>query len=133
MLVDHIAIAVSDLEASAKVYADLLALQPTGFEEIEEFAAKICFFAPGAVKVELIAPLNEQSSLVKFLEKRGPGMHHVAFSVANLDKALERLIKQGFEKSTEPRIGYGGYRVCFLHPKSVHGTLVEIVEKLDTN
>ncbi len=128
--IDHIGIAVSDLEKTMQFYRDQLNLEFKGTEVVEEQKVKVAFFPIGESKLELLEPTVADSPVGKFIEKKGQGVHHLAFRVQNLEEKLARLKEQGVALIDEkPRYGAGGARIAFLHPKSTGGVLVELCER----
>jgi methylmalonyl-CoA/ethylmalonyl-CoA epimerase len=123
----HIGIAVKDLGEALQFYRDVLGLVPHPAEIAD--GATIVSLPFGESEVELLEPRDADSPIAKFLERRGPGIHHVCYRVANLDTALQRARDAGYRLVDEsPRIGAGGCRIAFLHPKSTHGILIELTE-----
>ncbi|HET9603049.1 MAG TPA: methylmalonyl-CoA epimerase [Gemmatimonadales bacterium] len=123
----HIGIAVADLDAAATFYREVLGLEPHPVEQAD--GADILSFPFGDSSVELLAPRSPGSPIARFLERRGPGIHHVCYRVTNLDAALARCREAGYELVDEtPRLGAGGCRIAFLHPRSTAGTLIELTE-----
>jgi methylmalonyl-CoA/ethylmalonyl-CoA epimerase len=123
----HIGIAVADLDAAATFYREVLGLEPRPVEQAD--GADILSFPFGDSSVELLAPRSPGSPIARFLERRGPGIHHVCYRVTNLDAALARCREAGYELVDEtPRLGAGGCRIAFLHPRSTAGTLIELTE-----
>jgi len=127
--IHHVGIAVADLDASIKLYQSALGARlvhrATNYTEGLEAA----FLSTGAGEVELMSPLREDSPVGKFVAKRGPGLHHVAFAVDDIEKALDEARAAGVELiDVEPRMGMHGTRIAFLHPKSLGGVLTELVE-----
>ena len=128
--IEHVAIAVNDLEKPSDLFGDLLGINHTSTEEIHDQKVITDIFDTGSGKVELLKATSDDSPITKFLEKRGPGVHHVAFRVDNLALALEELSEAGVTLiDTEPRIGAEGMLIAFLHPKSTSGVLVELCQK----
>ena len=128
--IEHVAIAVNDLEKPSDLFGNLLGINRTSTEEIHDQKVITDIFDTGSGKVELLKATSEDSPITKFLEKRGPGVHHVAFRVDNLALALEELSEAGVTLiDTEPRIGAEGMLIAFLHPKSTSGVLVELCQK----
>ncbi len=128
--IDHIGIAVRDWEQALARYAALTSRPPQHIEEVAAQKVKVAMFEVGESRVELLLPTAADSPIAKFLEKRGEGMHHVCFKVADLDEALARLATEGME--ILPGAGGTGAessRVAFLHPKSAAGVLIELVER----
>jgi methylmalonyl-CoA/ethylmalonyl-CoA epimerase len=129
MRLDHIAIAVSDLDAAEAAY-QALGLEWKGREEVSSQKVLTSIFQSGDSRVELITPTTADSPISAFLAKKGPGLHHICFEVADIEAEITRLKSAGFRLLNEiPRPGIEGSRVAFLHPASAAGVLVEIVEK----
>jgi methylmalonyl-CoA/ethylmalonyl-CoA epimerase len=127
---DHVGIAVSDLGAGRRFYERVLGLRPAHEEVIEDQGVHEVLYRMGDAWVQLVAPLGPDTPVGRFLEKRGEGLHHVGYSVANVSTALSELRAAGVETVDEvPRIGSGGTTVAFAHPKSAHGVLIELVEE----
>ena len=129
--IDHVGIAVNDLKHSNQLFAKLLGVDfdEIHIEEIEEQKVVASFLQLGNTKVELIEPTTADSPIAKFLDKKGEGTHHVAFEVEDIKAEMKRLKKEGFKLlSEEPRIGAGGKLICFIHPKTANGVLVELVQ-----
>ena len=127
---DHVGIAVSDLTAARGFYEGVLGLRPAHEEVIEDQGVHEVLYRMGDAWVQLVAPLGPDTPVGRFLEKRGEGLHHVGYSVANVSTALSELRAAGVETVDDaPRIGSGGTRVAFAHPKSAHGVLIELVEE----
>lgn len=128
--IDHIGIAVEDLEEAAKIYRDFLQLKVTDIEEVPEQKVKVAFIPIGDSEVELLEPTSKDSPVAKFIEKRGEGIHHLAFRVENLEEALARAQAAGIQLIDEtPRPGAGGARIAFLHPRSSNRVLIELCER----
>jgi len=127
--IDHIAIVVRSIEEAQQVYEGALGLELTDVKEMPEQAVRIAFLPVGESEVELVEPLTAESGVAKFLEKRGEGLHHICFEVDDIEAALRDLAAKGIRLiDQQPRRGAHG-RVAFLHPKSAHGVLIELVEK----
>jgi methylmalonyl-CoA/ethylmalonyl-CoA epimerase len=127
--VDHIGIAVKDLNSSQAFYEEILGLRFHDREEVLEQAVTVAMGEAGETHIELLEPLNDQSPIAKFLAKRGEGIHHMALHVDNLDLALAELKASGARLIDEtPRLGAGGKRIAFVHPKSTSGVLLELCE-----
>lgn len=123
----HLGIAVTDLDAAAAFYRDVLGVPSRGPDEAD--GARIIHLDFGDSEVELLAPTDADSPIAKFLAKRGPGIHHICYRVPNLDAALIACRQHGYTLVDDlPRIGAGGNRIAFLHPKSTNGTLIELTE-----
>jgi len=129
--VDHIAIAVNDIDDSLKFYEGILGLKPEKIEVVADQGVKAAILPAGrGSEIELIQPINTTSGVAKFLEKKGEGIHHIALVVDNVDEALKQLAAKGIELiDKQPRKGFAG-RVAFLHPKSTKGILIELVQKV---
>ena len=128
---DHIGIAVKNLDESISVYRDTLGFKIEGVHVLKERQLKVAFVsAGGETRIELLEPLDRESSVAKFLETRGEGIHHTAVRVKGIDRMLEDLKAKGVRLVDEkPRAGAEGARIAFVHPKSTHGVLLELVEK----
>lgn len=128
----HVAIAVNNIEEAEKLYESALGLKVTHREVVEDQGVKASMLEPegGGTAIELLEPLHENSPISKFLEKRGEGIHHIAFLVDDLASALEELKKEGVRLIDEfPRVGAHYTKVAFLHPKALNGVLIELAEK----
>jgi len=127
--IDHIAIVVRSIEEALKVYRDALGLPLAHVQEVPEQKVKIAFLPIGDCEIELVEPTAADSGVARFLEKRGEGLHHICFEVEDIEAALRDLAARGLRLiDKQPRQGATG-RVAFLHPKSAHGVLIELVEK----
>jgi methylmalonyl-CoA epimerase len=130
--IDHIAIIVRNIEQALTFYRDTLGITPREIKDVPSEQVRIAFLAPagpGGTEIELIEPTTPDSSLVKFLEKRGEGLHHLCLEVANIDAALEEMREKGTPVlDTEPRIAAEG-RAIFVHPRGTNGVLLELLEK----
>jgi methylmalonyl-CoA/ethylmalonyl-CoA epimerase len=125
----HLGYAVRDLEAAAAFYRENFGVEPGEPEAVEEQGITATMFRVGDSMVELVQPTRSDSPVGKFLAKHGEGFHHVAFAVEDLEAALARLRASGVELiDEEPRIGAGGTRMAFIHPKGAFGVLTELVE-----
>lgn len=130
MKIDHLGIAVKDLAQATKFYQEVLGLELKGTEVVEEQMVNVAMLKIGESKIELLEPTCEDSPIAKTIEKRGEGIAHVAFQVDNIEETLTQLKAGGARLIDEtPRIGAGGVRVAFVHPKSTYGVLVELCEK----
>jgi methylmalonyl-CoA/ethylmalonyl-CoA epimerase len=127
---DHIGIAVKDIEQGIKLFKDIFGIEPSLVYESEYTKAKIAFFPLGEVKIELVQPTNPESVMAKFLEKKGEGIHHVSYKVKDVDSSLVELEKKGIQlidkKSRKVR---ENERVAFLNPKSTLGVLMELIQE----
>jgi methylmalonyl-CoA/ethylmalonyl-CoA epimerase len=127
--IHHIAVAVHDLDAALAFYRDTLGLEMTERREVPEEGVEIAFLPAGEGEIELLRPLDEESGVARFLEKRGEGLHHVCLAVEDVEAAMERLRAAGARLlSDEPRVNVHGTRYVFIHPRSAHGVLLELYE-----
>ena len=128
--IEHLGIAVKNIAESNDLYANLLGVNPYKEEEVESEKVLTSFFKIGESKIELLQGLDDNSPITKFIEKRGEGIHHVAFEVDDIYAEMERLKNEGFQPLTEkPYIGALNKLVCFFHPKTTNGVLVELCQK----
>ncbi|OIP97418.1 MAG: methylmalonyl-CoA epimerase [Syntrophobacteraceae bacterium CG2_30_61_12] len=128
--VDHIGIAINNIDEAKQLYHDLLGLNHAGSETVAEQKVTTAFFPVGDTEVELLESTAPDGPVAKFIEKKGEGVHHIAFRVDNVEAALEELKAKGIKLIDEkPRKGAGGAKIAFLHPKSTHGVLVELCER----
>ncbi len=128
-LIDHIGVATDDLDASLALYGDSMKMPVSHREKVEEQGVEAVLLDVGDCHVELLAPLGPDTPVGKFLERKGPGLHHVAYRVQDIDATLAELADAGLELiDSEPRTGIRQSRVAFLHPRSTGGVLTEIVE-----
>lgn len=127
---DHVGIAVSDLVAARDFYERVLGLRLAHEEVIEDQGVHEVLYRMGDAWVQLVAPLGPDTPVGRFLAKRGEGLHHVGYSVANVSTSLSELRAEGVETIDElPRIGSGGTTIAFVHPKSAGGVMIELVEE----
>ena len=127
--IDHLGYAVRDLEAAARFYEENFGARPSEPEIVEEQGIVATMFRVGESQIELVQPTRPDSPVGKFQEKRGEGFHHVAFQVEDLEGALAELKGNGVDLIDEsPRVGAGGTRMSFVHPKGAFGVLTELVE-----
>lgn len=127
--IDHIGIAVADLEEAKAPYVEGLGIQVDHEEEVPSQRVRVAMLPVGETNIELLEPTSEDSPIAKFLERKGPGIHHIALAVDDIEAALERMRAAGVQMIDEqPRPGAGGTRVAFAHPKAFNGVLVELVE-----
>lgn len=125
--VAHIGVAVSDLEAALAIYRDVLRLEPSS--PVTADGASIVSIKLEEIEVELMEPISPDSPVAKFIEKRGPGIHHICYRVSNLDRTLDECRRLGFQLIDDsPRPGADGRRVAFIHPKAAGGILLELTE-----
>ncbi len=129
--IEHIGIAVKDLEAANELYAKLLQTESYKSEKVKSEGVETSFFKTGDSKIELLAATSEDSAIAKFLAKRGEGIHHIAFEVDDIKAEMKRLKEEGFELiSKRAKKGADNKLVAFLHPKSANGVLVELCEEI---
>lgn len=129
--VEHIGLAVKDLAAAKATYARLLGVDCYKEERVESEGVTTAFFLRAGTKIELLAATHEGSPIAKFLEKRGEGMHHVAFEVEDIHAEMARLKAEGFTLlSEQPKTGADNKLVCFVHPRDNHGVLVELCQEM---
>jgi methylmalonyl-CoA/ethylmalonyl-CoA epimerase len=127
--IDHIGVAVEDLDAAIELYRQQFEMGEQYREVVEQQGVEAVLLEVGEGHIELLKPLGPETSVGKFLASRGPGLHHVAYQTADIDSALEQVRAAGLELIDEtPRVGIRGTRVAFLHPKATGGVLTELVE-----
>ena len=127
--IDHVGVAVDDLDAAISLYEETYEMQLAHRETVESRGVEAVLLDVGEGHVELLRPLGPDTAVGKFLDKRGPGLHHVAYAVGDIDAALASLREAGVELiDSEARVGIRGSRVAFLHPRSTDSVLTEIVE-----
>jgi methylmalonyl-CoA/ethylmalonyl-CoA epimerase len=127
---DHIGIAVSNLEESLKLYTELFGMTLKGTETVEEQKVKVAFLPLGDTKIELLESTHDDGPVAKFIEAKGQGVQHLAFKVDDIEKALETLKEKGMRLIDEkPRYGAGGAKIAFLHPKATNGVLIELCQR----
>ena len=128
--VEHIGIAVKDLANANELFAKLFNQAHYKVESVESEGVSTSFFQVGETKIELLEPTNENSAVAKFIEKRGEGIHHIAFEVADIDAEMQRLQSEGFQLINQStKDGADNKRICFLHPKSTNGVLIELCQE----
>lgn len=128
--VEHIGIAVKDITASNELFSKLLNVAPYKSEQVESEGVTTSFFKVNATKIELLEATTPDSAIARFIEKKGEGIHHIAFEVEDIYAEMKRLESEGFILlNTEPKIGADNKLVCFLHPKSSNGVLVELCQE----
>lgn len=129
--VEHIGIAVKDLSTSNELFSKLLNVLPYKREEVASESVLTSFFKINQTKIELLQATDENSAIAKFLEKRGEGVHHLAFEVEDIHAEMRRLEKEGFTLlNKEPKRGADNKLVCFIHPKSSNGVLIELCQEI---
>jgi methylmalonyl-CoA/ethylmalonyl-CoA epimerase len=126
MKIDHIAIAVNDVEESAKIYQQALGVDNVEFETVESEGVKVAILHLENARVELMQPTNDSSPIKKFLDKKGQGLHHLALDTDNIEGEVERMDGCGIQFLGDIRAGSAGTKVIFIHPKSLHGVLTEL-------
>jgi methylmalonyl-CoA/ethylmalonyl-CoA epimerase len=126
MKIDHIAIAVNDVEESAKIYQQALGVDNVEFETVESEGVKVAILHLENARVELMQPTNDSSPIKKFLDKKGQGLHHLALDTDNIEGEVERMEGCGIQFLGDIRPGSAGTKVTFIHPKSLHGVLTEL-------
>lgn len=128
--VDHIGVAVKSLADTLPFYTNVLKLELLGIEEVESQKVKVAFLKAGETKLELLEPTAVDSSIARFIEKRGEGIHHVALGVESIEERIIEIKEKGIRMiDDEPRLGAGGAQIAFMHPKSASGVLFELCEK----
>jgi methylmalonyl-CoA/ethylmalonyl-CoA epimerase len=127
--IDHIAIVVEDIESALGFWRDTLGLELDHIEDVPEQKSLVAFLPTGASEVELVKPTTDDSGVAKYLQKRGPGMHHICFEVDDIQAALAGMKARGVRLINEtPTLGAGGKKIAFVHPESTNGVLVELYE-----
>lgn len=128
--IDHIAIVVDDIQSALGFWQEALGLNLEHVEDVAEQKAIVAFLPTGESEIELVKPTTDDSGVARFLQKRGPGMHHICFEVDGIQEVLDALKIKGVRLINEtPTIGASGNRIAFIHPESTHGVLVELYEK----
>jgi len=129
--IEHIGIAVKDLDVSNQLYAKLLGTKHYKTEFVDSESVKTSFFKVGENKIELLQATNPESAIAKYINKKGEGIHHIAFEVENIKAEIKRLINEGFELiDNTPKLGADNKIIAFLHPKSSGGVLVELCQEV---
>lgn len=128
--VEHIGIAVKDLKNANMLFSKLFGKDHYKVEAVESEGVSTSFFMLGETKIELLEATNENSAIAKFIEKKGEGIHHIAYEVDDIFAEMERIKKEGFELiHQQPKVGADNKLICFLHPKSTNGVLVELCQE----
>ncbi len=129
--VDHVSVAVKNLDEAIALYRDVLGFQLEGVHVLTERKVRVAFFSTGGeTRIELLEPLDSENPIAKFLENRGEGIHHFAVEVKDIEDVLEKLKQKGVTLIDEkPRAGAEGKKIAFIHPKSTRGVLLELVMK----
>ena len=129
--IEHLGIAVKNLEEANKTYSKLFNQEPYKLEVVESEGVSTSFFKVGDNKIELLEATNPNSAIAKYIDKKGEGIHHVAFDVDDIYAEMERLRKEGFViLNDEPKKGADNKLVCFIHPKSANGVLIELCQDI---
>lgn len=127
--IDHIAVVVEDIEGALGFWRDALGIEMSHIEEVPSEKSQVAFLPVGDSEIELVRPTDDESGLARYLEKRGPGMHHVCLEVDDIEAMLSRLKDKGIQLINEtPVTGSGGKKYAFIHPKSAYGVLVELYQ-----
>lgn len=127
--IDHIGIVVKNAKERLKLYEDFLGLKVKNIEDLEDRGLRVYFIEIGETRFELLEPLNDNSEVSSFLEKKGEGIHHIAVNVEGIEQAVKLAESKGFKPLSEtPKVGAGGTKILFLHPKTTGGILLELVE-----
>lgn len=130
--IEHIGIAVDNFEEAIPLYIKLLGTLPYKREVVDTEKVETAFFKCGPNKIELLQSTDPEGTIAKFIEKRGAGIHHIALAVIDIKQEMERLKKEGFVLlNDEPKKGADNKLVCFVHPKSTHGVLLELCQEID--
>jgi methylmalonyl-CoA/ethylmalonyl-CoA epimerase len=127
--IEHIGIAVSDLAISNTLFSKLLGKDHYKIETVESEGVNTSFFIVGDTKIELVESSRYDSAIAKFIDKKGQGMHHMAFHVDDIKQELKRLSKEGFKQIGEVKKGADNKLICFLHPKTTNGVLIELCQE----
>ncbi|HHY42237.1 MAG TPA: methylmalonyl-CoA epimerase [Thermoanaerobacterales bacterium] len=128
--IDHIGIAVKSIDEAMKIYTEILGLKVTGIETVEEQKVKTAFIPIGESEIELLESTSPDGPIAKFIEKRGEGIQHIALRVDNIEAKLKELKEKGIRLIDEsPRLGAGGAKIAFIHPKDTKGVLIELCER----
>ncbi len=128
--IDHLGIAVKDLKEAVEAYKKILGVEPVEIEEVPQEKVKVAMFKVGESYIELLEGTTPDSAISKYIEKRGEGIHHIAFRVEDIEKAMEELKDKVRFVYDKPRVVSNGKRIInFIHPKSAHGVLIELVER----
>lgn len=131
--IEHIGIAVRNLQEACEVYERLLGVAPYKTEEVVSEGVLTAFFKSGPNKIELLQATTEQSAIAQFIEKKGEGMHHIAFAVDDIQAEMKRLKGEGFTLLNEaPKRGADNRWICFVHPKDANGVLVELCQEINS-
>jgi methylmalonyl-CoA/ethylmalonyl-CoA epimerase len=128
---EHIGIAVKNLDHANRLFGALLGREHYKIESVESEGVKTAFFELSGVKIELLEATREDSPIAKFIEKRGEGIHHLAFEVSDIIQSIQDYEQKGFQRiNNEPKLGADNKMICFLHPKSTGGVLIELCQEM---
>lgn len=129
--IEHIGIAVKDIRQANEIYSALLGVRRYKEEQVDSEKVITSFFRAGEAKIELLEGLDDSSPVKKFIEKRGEGVHHIAFAVEDIEKEMKRLKSLGFHLLNDvPKKGADNKLICFIHPKDAHGVLIELCQEM---
>lgn len=129
--IEHIGIAVKDIDSANSIYSKLLNRPAYKSEVVDSEGVTTLFFQVGESKIELLAANNTESAIAKFIDKKGEGIHHIAFAVEDMDAEVKRLVEEGFQPiSSAPKKGADNKLVFFFHPKSTNGVLIELCQEI---
>jgi methylmalonyl-CoA/ethylmalonyl-CoA epimerase len=130
--IEHIGIAVKNIKTANDQYSKILSTTPYKEEEVESESVVTSFFKMGETKIELLQATDEQSAIARFINKRGEGIHHIAFEVNDIYQEMERFRSMGFQLlNDQPKRGADNKLICFIHPKEAHGVLIELCQSID--
>lgn len=128
--IDHIGIAVKDIESAGKVYQEILGMEVSPIDDLPSYGIKLSFVSLPGTKIELLQPTSESSAISKFLKDKGEGIHHICLIVDDIERSLAELKSKGMELLDEkPRVSSHGEKIAFIHPKSTGRVLIELKEK----
>jgi methylmalonyl-CoA/ethylmalonyl-CoA epimerase len=129
MKLNHIGIAVKSIEDRLKIWRDVLGFRVETIEDVPDQRVRVAMLDAGTVTIELLEPMDSESPIYRFIEKRGEGLHHLSFSVENVEKSMEELKRKNFRMIDEvPRKGAHGSKIAFIHPSSTGGVLIEVCQ-----
>ena len=130
MKIDHLGIAVEEIESSLGFWGDSLGLENVHTEVVEDQMVRVAMLPVGESRIELLEPTSDESPVARFIQKRGPGIHHIAIEVSDIEASLKKLRENGARLIDEkPRLGAEGCLIAFVHPKSAGGVLIELVQR----
>ncbi len=128
--IDHIGIAVKNLSTAEKIFKDVLGVSSYKQEEVQSENVLTSFFDCQGSKIELLVATHPESAIAKFIDKKGEGIHHIAFEVPDLESEIQRLKSLGYQLLNSPKKGADDFLICFMHPKETNGVLVELCQKI---